>query len=104
MGGDEFVLLIPAGWPDDLEAKVEAMRDVVRKAGAETPEPCILSLSLGVARFPMDGSGAEELLAEADRRMYKNKRMRRKERPAVVEIEGQSLEIRGSAPPVAAAS
>jgi diguanylate cyclase (GGDEF)-like protein len=77
MGGDEFVMLI-TGDPAGLEAKVEAMRAVVRKAGEITPEHCPLSLSVGVATFPEDGADAEELLAEADRRMYKSKRSRRK--------------------------
>jgi diguanylate cyclase (GGDEF)-like protein len=78
MGGDEFVMLIPGNDPVHLELKIETLRNVVRKAGDVTPEPCPLSLSVGVARFPADGADAEELLAEADRRMYKNKRSRRK--------------------------
>ncbi len=78
MGGDEFVMLIAGGDPVNLETKIEAMRCVVRKAGEITPEPCPLSLSVGVATYPEDGTDAEELLAEADRRMYKNKRSRRK--------------------------
>jgi GGDEF domain-containing protein len=35
-----------------------------------------LTASIGVAHFPIDGEDAEELLAEADRRMYKEKRSR----------------------------
>jgi len=78
MGGDEFVMLIAGGEAGDLETKIESMRTVVRKAGEITPEPCILSLSVGVATYPEDGADAEELLAEADRRMYKSKISRRK--------------------------
>jgi diguanylate cyclase (GGDEF)-like protein/putative nucleotidyltransferase with HDIG domain len=78
MGGDEFVMLIAGGDEESLDRKVEAMRAVVRKAGEIAPEPCPLSLSVGVAHYPEDGSDAEELLAEADRRMYKNKRLRKK--------------------------
>ena len=33
-----------------------------------------LTVSIGVAHFPNDGNDAEQLLAEADRRMYKEKR------------------------------
>jgi predicted signal transduction protein with EAL and GGDEF domain len=54
------------------------MRSVVRKAGEITPEPSALSLSVGVAHYPADGADPQELLAEADRRMYKSKRLRRK--------------------------
>jgi GGDEF domain-containing protein len=71
-------MLIPGCDPVALEAKIEAMRNVVKLAGESTPEPCVLSLSVGVATYPEDGSDAEELLAESDRRMYKSKRLRKK--------------------------
>ena len=62
------------------------MRVVARKAGEATPEPSALSISVGIANFPEDGTDAEQLLAEADRRMYKGKRLRKKERASVVAI------------------
>src|SRR5580698_7479796 len=78
LGGDEFVMLIPAAEEEELDRKVERMRTVARKAGDSTPEPSALSMSVGVATYPDDGSDAEDLLAEADRRMYKSKRLRKK--------------------------
>jgi diguanylate cyclase (GGDEF)-like protein/putative nucleotidyltransferase with HDIG domain len=87
MGGDEFVLLISGDNPEELECKIEGMRSVVRRAGEVTPEPSLLAMSVGVATYPEDGTDAEELLAEADRRMYKNKRQRKKDRAAVIPIE-----------------
>jgi diguanylate cyclase (GGDEF)-like protein/putative nucleotidyltransferase with HDIG domain len=78
MGGDEFVMLIAGGEDAELDRKVEAMRAVVRRAGEITPEPSALSLSVGIAYYPEDGADAEELLGEADRRMYKSKRLRKK--------------------------
>lgn len=84
MGGDEFVMLMPGSDPGALEAKIERIREVVRRAGAATPEPCDLSLSVGVAMYPRDGGDAEELLAESDRRMYKNKRQFKKAALSVV--------------------
>ncbi|MDP9053767.1 MAG: diguanylate cyclase [Acidobacteriota bacterium] len=78
MGGDEFVILIPRGTPEELEAKIDLMRAVARRAGDSTPEPSSLSMSVGVSTYPEDGSDAEDLLAEADRRMYKSKRLRKK--------------------------
>jgi diguanylate cyclase (GGDEF)-like protein len=78
MGGDEFVILIPGGTAEELEVKIDHMRTVARRAGDSTPEPATLSMSVGVATYPEDGSDAEDLLAEADRRMYKSKRMRKK--------------------------
>jgi diguanylate cyclase (GGDEF)-like protein/putative nucleotidyltransferase with HDIG domain len=87
MGGDEFVMLLPGGDVDELERKIEAMRAVARRAGDNAQEPISLDLSVGVATYPEDGNDAEELLAEADRRMYKNKRIRVKERAPVISID-----------------
>jgi diguanylate cyclase (GGDEF)-like protein/putative nucleotidyltransferase with HDIG domain len=89
LGGDEFVMLIPSTGGDDLEMKIERMRSVARKAGDSTPEPSALSISVGVAIFPDDGNDAEQLLAEADRRMYKGKRQRKKDRASVVAMPMQ---------------
>jgi diguanylate cyclase (GGDEF)-like protein len=83
MGGDEFVILIPGGYDEELEIKIDRLRNVARKAGDSTPEPSPLSMSVGVAIYPDDGKDAEDLLAEADRRMYKSKRLRKKGVPAI---------------------
>jgi diguanylate cyclase (GGDEF)-like protein len=92
MGGDEFVILIPGGSPEDLEARIDRMRTVAKRAGDTTPEPTPMSMSVGVATYPEDGSDAEDLLAEADRRMYKSKRMRKKSSTvATVEIDTPSV-------------
>jgi diguanylate cyclase (GGDEF)-like protein/putative nucleotidyltransferase with HDIG domain len=87
MGGDEFVMLIPGSDVDELERKIDGMRGVVRMAGDMAPEPCALSMSVGVATYPDDGTDAEDLLAEADRRMYKSKRQRKKDRAPVIPFE-----------------
>jgi diguanylate cyclase (GGDEF)-like protein/putative nucleotidyltransferase with HDIG domain len=83
MGGDEFVLLLPATTGDELDLKIARMRAVAREAGDSTPEPTALSMSMGLALYPDDGSDAEDLLAEADRRMYKSKRLRKKTVPVI---------------------
>jgi diguanylate cyclase (GGDEF)-like protein/putative nucleotidyltransferase with HDIG domain len=97
MGGDEFVMLVPGGDSRALEAKIEGMRECVRKAGDITPEVCALSLSVGVATYPEDGEDAEELLAEADRRMYKSKRARRKSTVASLPATAPSPEVTAAA-------
>ena len=93
MGGDEFVMLVAGGVEEDLDRKIERMRAVVREAGEITPEPSALSLSVGVAIYPRDGSDAEDLLGEADRRMYKSKRARRKH--SVIPLDPGSIESPG---------
>jgi diguanylate cyclase (GGDEF)-like protein/putative nucleotidyltransferase with HDIG domain len=95
MGGDEFVLLIPGEIGEDLESKIDQMRSIARRAGESTPEPTQLSMSVGVAIYPDDGGDAEDLLAEADRRMYKSKRMRKKS-AQVIPIENPQVTVAAS--------
>jgi diguanylate cyclase (GGDEF)-like protein len=74
MGGDEFVVLLPGVSPMDLEGKISHFRNVVRDVGRQLFSGGSLTASVGAAHFPGDGADAEQLLAEADRRMYKEKR------------------------------
>jgi diguanylate cyclase (GGDEF)-like protein/putative nucleotidyltransferase with HDIG domain len=73
MGGDEFVVIAPGLAADAAGKKAEQMRALARQAGSEVCGEDILSLSVGRAMFPEDGEDAEQLLAEADRRMYMEK-------------------------------
>ena len=82
MGGDEFVVIAPGLGVEAASKKSEQMRTLARHAGSEVCGEEILSLSVGRAVFPEDGNDAEQLLAEADRRMYleKQKQMAYKDR------------------------
>jgi len=84
MGGDEFVVIAPGLAADTAGKKAEQMRALARHAGNEVCSEEILSLSVGRAVFPDDGNDAEQLLAEADRRMYieKQKQLAYKDRRA----------------------
>ena len=73
MGGDEFVVIAPGLAADSAGKKAEQMRALARQAGSEVCGEEILSLSVGRALYPDDGKDAEQLLAEADRRMYLEK-------------------------------
>jgi diguanylate cyclase (GGDEF)-like protein/putative nucleotidyltransferase with HDIG domain len=75
MGGDEFVVLISAKESESLEAPVQRLRNAVETTGRLLGHPG-LSLSVGVAVCsPSDRDvDADTLLAEADRKMYANKR------------------------------
>jgi len=73
MGGDEFVVIAPGLAPDAAAKKAEQMRALARQAGAEVCGEEILSLSVGRSVYPEDGTDAEQLLSEADRRMYLEK-------------------------------
>lgn len=74
MGGDEFVVLLPGVRPCDVDGKVLQFRQVVAGVCADVFHESLLTISIGVAHFLIDGNDAEQLLAEADRRMYKEKR------------------------------
>jgi len=75
LGGDEFVLLIEQGAADD-----GALQGVAQKVLAALSEPVPFQGhalrcggSIGIARFPLDGPTAGELLAAADQAMYRAK-------------------------------
>jgi diguanylate cyclase (GGDEF)-like protein/PAS domain S-box-containing protein len=69
-GGDEFVVVLP-------ETEYEAARHVAQRLSDglknDREEPSI-SLSVGAAIFPQDGKTIDELLAAADRALYREKR------------------------------
>lgn len=73
MGGDEFVLVLPGVQTDEVAGKVEKLSRIVNEAGRQVCGEEPLSASIGVALYPEQGGDAEDLLAEADRRMYKAK-------------------------------
>ncbi len=72
MGGDEFVVVMGG-----LSGSHAAMRmDQMRRAALEETRMQTgleLTISVGSATFPDDGTDAEDLLAAADREMYKAK-------------------------------
>jgi diguanylate cyclase (GGDEF)-like protein/putative nucleotidyltransferase with HDIG domain len=73
MGGDEFVVLLPGVRPIDVDSKITQFREVVAGVCRDLFQEDLLTISIGVAHFLIDGNDAEQLLAEADRRMYKEK-------------------------------
>jgi diguanylate cyclase (GGDEF)-like protein/putative nucleotidyltransferase with HDIG domain len=73
MGGDEFVVIAPGLRADaaaEMTTRLEAIMAHLKSNGLPN-----LSISIGQAFYPEDGGSAEELLAEADRRMYNVKRV-----------------------------
>jgi diguanylate cyclase (GGDEF)-like protein/putative nucleotidyltransferase with HDIG domain len=70
MGGDEFIIIAPGMTREAAEEKGALLSDLAIEAGQEVSGEDILSLSVGTAYFSEDGVDAEQLLAEADRRMY----------------------------------
>jgi diguanylate cyclase (GGDEF)-like protein len=77
MGGDEFVIVAPGLGASAARARGICLSELASAAGREVSEEATLSLSVGCAMFPEDGSDSEQLLAEADRRMYRDKQQKR---------------------------
>jgi diguanylate cyclase (GGDEF)-like protein len=77
MGGDEFVVVLPGYPAEAVQAKVRMLSGMATEAGRLLPGDDPLSMSVGAAIFPADGTDAEQLLAEADRRMYRAKPQRK---------------------------
>jgi diguanylate cyclase (GGDEF)-like protein len=68
-GGDEFALVLPES--GESEAKQAAVR-ICEQVANDGEEPAI-SVSVGLAVYPMDGTTIEKLLSSADRALYKMK-------------------------------
>ena len=79
MGGDEFVIVFPASDRVGMRARMDELRAICAKAGCGVPAMEGMTMSVGEAYFPEDGSDAEQLLAAADRRMFRAKRAFRSE-------------------------
>jgi diguanylate cyclase (GGDEF)-like protein/putative nucleotidyltransferase with HDIG domain len=86
-GGDEFVLVLPGMKAEDVGEKMAALSALASEVGRTVCGENIISASVGVASWPDDGVTADELLAEADRRMYANKHSVRVKRPIAREPE-----------------
>jgi predicted ATPase len=73
-GGDEFVLLLPDTGPADAVRLAAQLTEEVKSRELPGDPPLHVSVSLGVATCPEDGTDAAALLASADKRNYLAKR------------------------------
>jgi diguanylate cyclase (GGDEF)-like protein len=77
-GGDEFTVLLPGASPEIAEAVVKRVRHNVYKTTLDLRSRMIrCSVSIGVVSYPKDARDTRELLSMADRRMYRDKELRR---------------------------
>lgn len=76
IGGDEFAVIL-----EDIEdrvaveATVDTLRGYLESAVILEQEEIIPTFSIGVALYPDDGNDAEQLLKEADRVMFADKKL-----------------------------
>jgi GGDEF domain-containing protein len=64
------VVIAPGMPPNSVNERATLLSAMAQQAGRDVCGKDFLSLSLGAAFYPQDGSETEQLLAEADRRMY----------------------------------
>jgi diguanylate cyclase (GGDEF)-like protein len=77
--GDEFIIVLADCSRDTAEAKRLELQERVAQIVIEvrTGKRLRLAASAGASVFPHDGTTYEELLADADQRMYRDKAARR---------------------------
>jgi diguanylate cyclase (GGDEF)-like protein len=77
-GGDEFAVLLPGATAEVADAVVKRVRHNVYKTTLDLRSRMIrCSVSIGVVTYPKDGRDMRELLSIADRKMYRDKELRR---------------------------
>jgi len=75
-GGEEFSILLPETPPEQALEIAERIRAAVAESRFEvetSSEPIKATVSIGVAGFPKDGNGANELIHQADLAVYRAK-------------------------------
>ncbi len=77
MGGDEFIAILPKCTEEILEKKLEKLNEIL----AESDKEYDMSISYGVLYIDENTDlTAEEILEKVDNKMYKFKKLRKKER------------------------
>jgi diguanylate cyclase (GGDEF)-like protein len=75
-GGEEFVLLLPETSKENAFALAETIREKIAAhpfPGRETQPQGMVTVSMGIAAFPEDGSDSSTLLHRADDALYQAK-------------------------------
>ena len=77
-GSDEFAVLLPGATPEIAETVVKRVRHNVFKTTLDLRSRMIrCSVSIGVVNYPKDSRDMRELLSIGDRKMYRDKELRR---------------------------
>jgi diguanylate cyclase (GGDEF)-like protein/putative nucleotidyltransferase with HDIG domain len=93
MGGDEFVVIVPSIGPEAVREKAGLLSSLAQQACLEVCGADLLSLSLGAAFYPQDGSDTEHLLAEADKKMYAAKQLHNERRRLIAQASQRTVHV-----------
>ncbi len=84
VGGDEFTVLMIGSSPlKESEIKIRLQRQI-REFNAEPKRSFELSLSIGLLRFEPSLSTLEDILQQADSKMYEDKKAKKLKRQALI--------------------
>ena len=74
-GGEEFVIAMPDTDPSAGARKLDEVRQLIERTAIRTKTGATVNVTIsgGLAAFPIDGAGEEELLAVADARLFQAK-------------------------------
>lgn len=74
-GGEEFVLIMPGALPEVAQQRAERVREAVRHLTVNFHGQTLgsITVSIGVAIYPLQGSDAESVLQCADKALYRAK-------------------------------
>ncbi|EBH8765678.1 EAL domain-containing protein [Salmonella enterica] len=73
IGGDEFVLLAEVSAPDEAASLASALVHSIDAPFTIDPYELVVTLSVGIALYPLDGKNERELMFNADAAMYHTK-------------------------------
>jgi diguanylate cyclase (GGDEF)-like protein len=93
-GGEEFVILVPDADKDAAFGLAERLREEVAKVKLDNMSP--ITVSLGIATFPTDGTDVEDLIRKADAAMYAAKRAGRNKSVIYDEYFHRSASLEGN--------
>lgn len=91
LGGDEFALLVPGTSSRPVQRHVETVLAALARPFSVGSRQINIAASVGMAEWPEGGSTAEELIASADRALYRAKALRQ---PALTPGSGPAVPLR----------
>jgi diguanylate cyclase (GGDEF)-like protein len=77
-GGEEFLFVLPGASLEDSERRAEEIRRQLEKLAVSHEEKTLgITMSFGIAAYPVNGTRGDEIIMKADQAMYDAKRMGR---------------------------
>lgn len=73
-GGEEFIILLPKAQPEGVRRKAESLRQRIEREIIQSGfEQLRITVSIGLAHYPANGSTGELLIGAADKALYRAK-------------------------------